>query len=401
MHVSFSFIWLFFVESKIFINRFRLFLWRGLLPISVDILVLGAIVSVTGIIQSPFLVGFFILTGISSVSEDNRFGIYTISLSILIILSLGLLHSNQALQNINLFTGALPFISLETLFITLFWLSVGLIVNHLIIIGFVKRSMEENRNALSAKEKSQALLGKIKKDLTLAGKIQKNLMPEKTFSYKGLDFSTWFEPASEIGGDTIGFYRIDEERVRFYIADATGHGIQAALLTMLIRSEISEFIFKEKKVNEVLEKFNESYYNKYYQLNYFCSIAIVEIDIRKGKLTYSSGGHPAQFMANGKNWITLFVPGKLLGLQKKSIYNLIEVDLKSDFALFLFSDGLFEEFSKSREMYGEERLEKDFKEVRSLSPLEICQFMQENLNNFRSGKGFSDDISLLVCRNSK
>ena len=75
----------------------------------------------------------------------------------------------------------------------------------------------------------------IRHDLKIAHKIQQNILP-KAIKIKGLQITTKYLPMTEVGGDIYNIEEISPGYVRIFIADATGHGVQAAMVTFAIKS---------------------------------------------------------------------------------------------------------------------------------------------------------------------
>lgn len=86
------------------------------------------------------------------------------------------------------------------------------------------------------KELDISLAG-IKKDLSVAKKIQSNILPDKIDSLDRLKFCIRYIPLQEVGGDFYDISKNQEGDVRVLVADATGHGVQGALVTMAIKGE--------------------------------------------------------------------------------------------------------------------------------------------------------------------
>lgn len=106
-------------------------------------------------------------------------------------------------------------------------------------------------------------LNRIKKDLLLAKKIQQKILPEDGIKFEHLKIHLYFQPQDEVGGDFYDIFELDNGTVRFFVADATGHGIQAALYTMAIKSEyeaIKRFI---TKTDDLMNHLNQKIQNKF------------------------------------------------------------------------------------------------------------------------------------------
>src|SRR5690349_6998771 len=75
----------------------------------------------------------------------------------------------------------------------------------------------------------------LERDLAAARLTQQSLIPQKPPGLAGWEVATWYRPVIQVGGDIYGWLRLRNNRILFWIADATGHGASAALLTALAK----------------------------------------------------------------------------------------------------------------------------------------------------------------------
>ena len=81
-------------------------------------------------------------------------------------------------------------------------------------------------------------LTRIDEELRLAARLQQDFLPKELPEVGPVRFHTLFRPAGYVSGDLYDVMRLDETRVGFYMADAVGHGVPAALLTMFIKQAL-------------------------------------------------------------------------------------------------------------------------------------------------------------------
>ncbi len=77
-------------------------------------------------------------------------------------------------------------------------------------------------------------IDRIHDELNLAATVQREMLPRSLPAFAGLEFATLFRPAGYVSGDIYDIVQLDEEHIGFFIADAVGHGVPAALMTMVI-----------------------------------------------------------------------------------------------------------------------------------------------------------------------
>src|SRR5881275_2747959 len=95
------------------------------------------------------------------------------------------------------------------------------------------RSMREQ--LLKQNEELEAWRGNLEQDLDAAQRTQRSLIPATPPALAGWEIAAFYRPVIQVGGDIYGWLRMRDGRILFWIADATGHGAAAALLTTLAK----------------------------------------------------------------------------------------------------------------------------------------------------------------------
>ncbi|MHC4744780.1 MAG: PP2C family protein-serine/threonine phosphatase, partial [Planctomycetota bacterium] len=96
-----------------------------------------------------------------------------------------------------------------------------------------------HRNNLAEQlQMTEALVDNLAEQLRLAGLVQQDFLPAQLPNTERLKWSAVFQPAEWVSGDIYDVVRIDDSHTGFYIADAVGHGLPAALLTIFLKQAI-------------------------------------------------------------------------------------------------------------------------------------------------------------------
>lgn len=104
----------------------------------------------------------------------------------------------------------------------------------------VTEMREELRSADASQGGITGQINLLHEELNLASVIQRDLMPQEPPKIDDLNMSVLFRPAAYVSGDLFDLIRLDDGRLAFLLADAVGHGVPAALLTMLIHRAVTE-----------------------------------------------------------------------------------------------------------------------------------------------------------------
>jgi serine phosphatase RsbU (regulator of sigma subunit) len=240
-----------------------------------------------------------------------------------------------------------------------------------------------------------ASLNLIRKDLAIAQKIQNTTLTSNLTEHEDLEIVVRYVAMSEVGGDFYCVNKLNESSSRFFLADATGHGVQAALIMMAIQGIYDSIKFYELPVNEVLEIFNREFSKRYGNLNTFLTCIIMDIDTKNLVVRYASAGHPPGILINNKKEnLYLSKTGPLIGAKPNCKYAQVEYPFLKKERIYIFTDGIFEEFVDDEE-FGEERLIKILTENMENSVETSIDTSLNELRAFLKNTNMQDDITIL------
>src|SRR5262249_54655353 len=134
-------------------------------------------------------------------------------------------------------------------------------------------------------------------ELDLARRIQESFLPRTLPELPRARFAVKYKPCGRVGGDFYDVFRLDENHVGFYVADAMGHGVPASLLTVFVKKgvqakEITGRNYRLVPPNEVLQRLNRDLIDQALSENPFITMAYVLFNMRDGTLQFARAGHP-------------------------------------------------------------------------------------------------------------
>lgn len=176
-------------------------------------------------------------------------------------------------------------------------------------------------------------------DLHLARELQRRVVQVKPPVFPGFDVAVSFRPAASLGGD---FYEVHAhgDGIRVLIADVTGHGINAALSSMLAKGEWALCRHRETP-SAALMQWNHTICAGYGDAMTL-SACVVDVD-PAGRIQFASAGHGLQHVAQKGEVKILPATGILLGMDKTSTIFDQTLPAAPDARIVLFTDGLYEE----------------------------------------------------------
>jgi len=237
---------------------------------------------------------------------------------------------------------------------------------------------------------------RLEQELSIARDIQQALLPRGFRDYPHLTVSGINLPCLSVGGDYFDVFPMSDERTAFLIADVSGKGLGAALLTTMLQGALSGMTMGADPVR-VFNHIN----------NFLCEHSDVGkyatmffgILSRDGDLQYINAGHPPPLILRGGELIEPFTEGSTpVGLIAGADYKAAGVKLESDDTLVLFSDGVTEAADPDDELYGVPRLREALAGCCD-SPLDHLQkIVFDSVTKFSRGASQADDITLLLVR---
>ncbi|MCR1795136.1 SpoIIE family protein phosphatase [Leptospira sp. id769339] len=238
----------------------------------------------------------------------------------------------------------------------------------------------------------------IQNDLNVAREIQKGLLNlEETAEKKigKIKFGIWHKPLAEVGGDLYDITELPDGKLRIFLADAPGHGIQAALITILIRNIYEDLRLKEESPGKLLSAISSQFYGKYGNVSTFFSASILEISPDGKKLTLSLAGSPPVLIRNKDEEHVVECENPLVGLLENFHFEDKEVLLTPGFRILCFTDGLTESSRLPGDFYGIERVLATVRTGDSQSLEELLRDIQDDLLRFLGSSEPKDDILIL------
>lgn len=227
-------------------------------------------------------------------------------------------------------------------------------------IGEIIAVVEVLRDATHVKQLQEKILrqnAKLRDDLIMARKLQCSMLP-KDLPEDRVSFSYLYNSCEALGGDFLDIFKIGEKHLGLYVADVSGHGVPASMLTVFLRFTLSKKILSPSEaLKELFKEFNSSNLGDDLYITVFYAI----LDLEENTMVYSNAGHnaiPVVFRADDKNSFELLrLPGiPISRWVERPDYNDGYINLRKGDRLFFYTDGIIEMRNAENEQFGEDRL---------------------------------------------
>jgi serine phosphatase RsbU (regulator of sigma subunit) len=203
----------------------------------------------------------------------------------------------------------------------------------------------------------RAEVERIHEELHLAAGVQHEFTASTMPELERHSMSVLYRPVNTVSGDIYNVRMLDEETVAFFLADAVGHGVPAALLTMILTNSLitadqcqvdKSGVPLRLEPSEVVERLNRRLVEGSLQTGRFATGLYGTLNIRTGELVVAGAGHPAPMILGEDGVRELQTEGPLLGVFADADFDQVSAVLKPGETLLLYTDGLEAAFPKLR-----------------------------------------------------
>jgi phosphoserine phosphatase RsbU/P len=267
------------------------------------------------------------------------------------------------------------------------------------LAAVVKARVHTHLMLREAREQLSRQLVSINSELEMARKIQLAILPHETPKITGLEIAARFVPMGSVAGDFYDFIVVDEKHVGILIADATGHGLPAALIASMLQMALAAQFAHASSPTAVLAGLNHALCGKF--TTHFVTAAYIFLDMERRIMKYGGAGHPPLLLwrASTRGAEELEKNGLVLGLFADASYDEIEATMQFGDRVVPYTDGILEASNPSGEMYGAERFKRFLESNCSTGTNEFSEALLDELSLWSGqprGQGQQDDITFLT-----
>lgn len=251
-----------------------------------------------------------------------------------------------------------------------------------------QRRLEHQRESLT--------LARIYTDFAIARHIQENILPKTLPESPYFALEALYLPKYDLGGDFYDYQILGQGELSVLIADATGHGVGAALLTAMLKVAYATETAKLRRPSELLVALDTKLQVRLG--DHFITALALYLDVTAGELHYAHAGHPPLLHYQRENHVVIELksPGTAIGFMdygKPLAY--IQKIQKGD-RLLLFTDGLTDLINPQQELFSLERVKDLFLRHGDKSLSELKGIFLREIAHYKGSFEVSDDLTLIL-----
>jgi len=228
--------------------------------------------------------------------------------------------------------------------------------------------------------------------------IQNSILPRHIPQPGDFEIAARSVTAEIVGGDFYDVITLDDDIFDVAVADATGHGLTAALQVRDVFTGLRMGLSREFKITRTVQRLN-TIIHRSRMATKFVTLFLAEFDIN-GTLIYCNAGHPAALLVRVDGTvIELTTTGMILGPNPQAVYGFGLEHIEPGDLLAIYTDGITEaEGEPDDEEYGCERLVRVLRKSRHLDPIAIVDRVFTDVEEFALTSPPADDQTLVVVR---
>jgi serine phosphatase RsbU (regulator of sigma subunit) len=240
---------------------------------------------------------------------------------------------------------------------------------------------------------------RLETEVAVARRIQQSLQPSTAFKTDWCEAAGITVPATEVGGDYFDMIKISDDEAVIVIADVSGHGVGAGILSAMTKSALHTELHHTTVPAELMFNLNNAVY-QVTDKKMFVSFAYLLLDKRTMTAHVATAGHPPIFLIQKSDGaiIEIRTPNLALAVQVSTQYTERAVHVNHGDVLILYTDGITEATNDKGEQFGADRLKELISNTERGSSEALSNSIMASVRTFTIKKEFADDATIVVVR---
>ncbi len=236
------------------------------------------------------------------------------------------------------------------------------------------------------------------RDLEAARLIQQAIIPKELPELRGWEFAACYQSLIQVGGDIYDWLPLPDGGLLVWIADATGHGASAALLTTFTKLIFRHVAAETSDPAAIIEGVNRDF-KAIFSARFFLTAACVVLRPDDSRVRVAGAGHPPILILRNDGRVDVLPSmGPPVGLLQDGSLQGRYARLSSGDAILLLTDGLFGVSDPSGERLSFGRFVASLRNLHFDSPETVVEMAMGKVRSFAGGNPFDDDVALVAIR---
>ncbi|MDO5581630.1 MAG: SpoIIE family protein phosphatase [Planctomycetia bacterium] len=252
----------------------------------------------------------------------------------------------------------------------------------------------EEQKYRASKEKEDKFLFEI----GLANQVQQAFLPSKYPEVEGYEFYHYYQPAQHLGGDFFDYIPVYGDRLALVLADVSGKGLSAALLTVKLSAVLRNIFGKYRNLKTTVEKTNQEFCGLHSN-GRFITMELGLLDAKTHDVQLTNAGHLFPFLRRADGKVEILGIGSQcfpIGLFRDYPFREFSVHIEPGEKLIILSDGITEASNFKGELFQKDRVIQSLSACKGNSAKEIGENLIKNVLDFVGSFRQTDDQCIMV-----
>ena len=223
------------------------------------------------------------------------------------------------------------------------------------------------------------------------------LLHQNSYEYSGVQ--VWLQSYAPFSGDMMLVKKSPSGHLYFILADATGHGLSAAITIMPVVTIFNSMVAKGFHIQKIATEINRKLLIDTPH-DRFVAATLIEINPFRRELNVWNGAMPPVFWVKNGEVIHEFQSTHMaLGILDEDMFDasIATTDLPDEGFILAYSDGLIEQENINKEPFSKQRL----KNILAKEPEDLLAELSNSLSRHAGDIAYSDDISVGIIQPSE
>ena len=247
----------------------------------------------------------------------------------------------------------------------------------------------------------------MQQELEVAGGVQKAMLPPNDQNFDNIKIYYKWMPKEQTSGDYLDITQISNGLIGVVFMDVSGHGVPSALVSTMAKVA---FFNQSRNIDadtaQICAQVNSALYDFLSNTRMYLTAFYFKITPAEGKIQYTNSGHlPAlHYKADSKEVTKLDTQGVPIGSippdMATMLYSHDQTVINPGDKIIVYSDGIEEAKNPKSELFGHDRVVNFLSENGHLPTKEFVEKLLNTVNNFTEGRGYDDDVTIIVIEHT-
>ena len=214
-----------------------------------------------------------------------------------------------------------------------------------------------------------------------------------------MEFHATYRPVEQVGGDIFDVYEIAPNRFRVFIADVTGHGVQASMRTILAKTEYDRLKVRHRSPHHVLQELSTRLFRLFPAGEMMATACCLDVvpDGEGAQVTYANAaGPPLAFWPSKGSMLDIYCEGPFLAVDESVWPDPLVFRMGYGDTLVVYTDGLSEQTDRNEQPF--EYVMKTFRVDPNKPVAETSASLLRDFESFNGNAPLADDVTLVCLR---